>query len=201
MASRRKFFLVAGALHAAPPAESAVIVPVQLIVDDRVKFSARQIADFWSRVWGEAVSDLAGCKVRILGTRGKGEIRRSPSGAPVFVGLLPRVLNLVITGLVPTQWDNGRGLSGVTTRYEGFHLCVISLHHAHGHRIPFFSVNTCLHELLHALMLDIFEKRPGGLDGEAREFRIDRYATRLWLFGDGAAIRRSAEVYVRRLQT
>ena len=78
---------------------------------------------------------------------------------------------------------------------------MVALDHAHGHQIPLLSVNTCVHELLHALLHDIFERRPDGLLGEARELRIDWYATRLWLFHDGAAIRRAAQAYVERLRS
>ena len=76
-------------------------------------------------------------------------------------------------------------------------MCMIALDHAHGNQIPMLSVNTCTHELLHALMLDVFEDRPAGFAGQAREFRIDWYATNLWLFHQGAAIRKSAGRYVQ----
>jgi hypothetical protein len=98
------------------------------------------------------------------------------------------------------EWDHARALSGVTTRYQGYHLCMVALNYAHGHQIPFLSVNTCLHELLHALLGDIFESRPEGLPGAAREFRVDWYATRLWLFHDGAHIRKAAQTYAERLR-
>jgi hypothetical protein len=78
---------------------------------------------------------------------------------------------------------------------------MVALRHAHGNQIPFLSVNTCVHELLHALMGDIFEGRPTGVCGQAREFRVDCYATRLWLWHDGGAIRRAAKNYVERLRT
>ncbi len=97
------------------------------------------------------------------------------------------------------QWDQGRALCGVTLRYRGYHLCVIALDRAHGFQLPLLSVNTCTHELLHVLLLDIFEDRPEGLAGQAREFRIDWYATRLWLFHDGAAIRGMTRNYLSRL--
>src|SRR6185436_19635253 len=95
------------------------------------------------------------------------------------------VINFVITDRLPTQWDNGRALSGVTTLYRGYHVCMIALNHAHCHELPFVSVNTCLHELLHVLLLDVFDPRPSGLPGHARELRIDFYATLLWLFHNG----------------
>src|SRR4051812_39474609 len=96
-------------------------------------------------------------------------------------------------------WDNGRSLSGVTTVYQGYHLCVIALSYAHGHQIPLVSVNTCVHKLLHALLQDIFVYRPKWYQSAGRELRIDSHATGLWLFHEGAAIRRSAQAYIDRL--
>jgi hypothetical protein len=119
----------------------------------------------------------------------------------VFIGLERGVINFIVTDHIPIEWDNGRALSGVTTLYRGYHLCMVALDHAHGHQVPFLSVNTCVHELLHALLHDIFEARPKGSLGKAREFRIDAYATRLWLFHDGAAIREAARSYVQRLRS
>jgi len=68
-------------------------------------------------------------------------------------------------------------------------------------RLPFFSLNTCVHELLHVLLHDIFQPRPKGLQGEGREFRVDLYATRLWLFHDGIMIRKAAQAYLNRIQS
>jgi hypothetical protein len=196
--TRRQLLMapVAGALYAA---DRPVIVPVQQIIDSRANLSPRQLQRF-SDIWAEATRDLRRCGIELPWTRKASEIRRSPSGAPIFTGLLPHVINMAVTGSIPTLWDSGRGLSGVTTRYEGFHLCVVALNHAHGHQIPFFSTNTCVHELLHALLQDIYENRPSGLTGETRELRVDAYATRLWLLHDGAAIRSAAELYMRRLR-
>jgi hypothetical protein len=67
--------------------------------------------------------------------------------------------------------------------------------------VPFVSVNTCVHELLHALMQDIFKTRPGGLQTALREFRIDACATGLWLFHDCGGIRESARAYIGRLRS
>jgi hypothetical protein len=78
---------------------------------------------------------------------------------------------------------------------------VIAIRYAHDHRIPFLSVNTCVHDLLHAILEDIFVRRPNRLQIDGRELRIDWYATRLWRFHDGAAIRRSAQSYLARLQS
>jgi hypothetical protein len=174
-------------------------IPVQQIVDGRAKLLERQLRRF-ADMWAEATRDFSRCGIQFDCTRIIADVRRSPSGAPVFQKLADNVINLVITDRIPTQWDNGRGLSGVMTRYEGFHLCVIALDHAHGHQIPFLSVNTCVHELLHALLQDVYELRPKGFTGEAREMRVDALATRMWLFHDCSTIYQSAQVYLKRLQ-
>jgi hypothetical protein len=75
---------------------------------------------------------------------------------------------------------------------------MIALYEAHPHQVPYLSVNTCVHELLHVLLDDVAETRPKGWRGAAREFRIDLYATRLWLFHDGAEIRKAAQSYLVR---
>jgi hypothetical protein len=77
---------------------------------------------------------------------------------------------------------------------------MIALWYAHGNQVPFLSVNTCVHELLHALLQDIFVSRPKWFDSREREMRIDWCATRLWLFHDGASIRDSAQAYLARLR-
>lgn len=117
-----------------------------------------------------------------------------------MTGLERDAINLVVTDRLPLEWDLGRALSGVTTLYRGYHLCMLAWAFSHVNQIPFFSVNTCVHEMLHALMLDIYESRPKGVPGWARESRIDYYATRLWLLRDGVAIRQSAERYMERLR-
>ena len=106
----------------------------------------------------------------------------------------------MLTDRLPLYWDNGRALPGVATISDGYHVCLLSLWYAHAHQVPFVSVNTCLHELLHALMQDVFIRRPAWYQTIGREGRIDTYATRLWLFRDGAAVRRSAQEYVNRLR-
>jgi hypothetical protein len=99
------------------------------------------------------------------------------------------------------KWDNGRALAGITTIQGGYHVCLIALQYAHGNQVPYLSVNTCVHELLHALMQDVFVRRPTWYQTGGREFRIDSYATGLWLFHDGAAIRKSAQAYLDRLRS
>jgi hypothetical protein len=96
-------------------------------------------------------------------------------------------------------WDNGRALSGATTLDRGYCLSLIALRYAHGDQVPFISVNTCVHEILHALLLDIFVTRPSAYQSVEREYRVDAYATGLWIFHDGAAIRRSAQTFLDRL--
>jgi len=199
--TRREFMSAATAaplLRAAsrPP----VIVPVHQLLDGRVKWRPEQVRYFWSSLWPEAVHDLERCGIQLQCSPRQGEVSRPPFRPPVITGLDGGAINLVVTDVIPMQWDNGLALGGVTTLYRGYHLCMIALNHAHCHQVPFVSLNTCLHELLHALLHDIFEGRPPGWRGQERELRIDWYATLLWLFHDGAAIRKAAEAYVERLR-
>jgi hypothetical protein len=175
-----------------------ISVPVRLLFDSRTAWTPQR-KHYWSRIWKEAVDDFDRGGIDLRVTSGTGEIRRTASDKPMFTGLGDRTLNVMVTQRLPAEWDRGRGVAGVTTTWEGRHLCAIALDYAHGHRIPFVAVNTCVHELLHAFMLDIFERRPPGLEGSAREFRIDVYATRMWLFGDVSAVRESATSYLKRL--
>jgi hypothetical protein len=195
--TRRAF---AGLLAAAPLlAQPPVTVPVYLIVDKRAKITPAQLAVFSNEIWPEAVRDFQRVGIRLESGQGVGEVRRAPSGRPLFAGLARGAVNLVLTDAIPMEWDNGRGLAGVATLYDGLPLCLVALPRAHGHQVPFVSVNTCVHELLHVLLQDIAEARPKGLEGRGRELRIDWYATRLWLFRDGADIRRSAAECLRKL--
>lgn len=200
--TRREFFsIVPVAGLGSAFSQAPLIVPVNHVLDSRAKWSPWQIRDFWYHMWPEAVRDFASCGIQLQSSVNAGEIWRPPGRQPVVSGLVPGALNVVVTDQVPVEWDNGMALGGVTTRYRGYHLCMVALNNAHGHQIPLLSVNTCVHELLHALLLDIFESRPKGVPGQAREFRIDWYATRMWLFHDGATIRRTAEAYVERLRS
>ena len=66
------------------------------------------------------------------------------------------------------------------------------------------STRTALKEwavVVHALLEgeQILDVRKGGLREEGRHFGV--HATRLWLFHDGAAIRKAARSYVERLQS
>lgn len=195
--TRREFFAL---LAAAGAPRRPVVVPVRLIIDGHANLSPAQLRRFWSFLWPQAAQNFESGGIHLETTAVLGEVKRSPGGLPIFEGLDRSVLNLVITDQIAIQWDRARALSGVTTRYQGYYLCMVALNWAHPHQIPFLSVNTCVHELLHALLQDIFEDRPSGLKGATREIRVDWYATRLWLFHEGTHIRETAQRYVERLR-
>lgn len=200
--TRRKFVSMApAAFVAASKSAAPLTIALNQVLDSRAKLRPGQLHRFRSDIWPEAVRDFGYCGIRLQTKFKTGEIRRSPSGAPLFTGLDYGVVNFVITSRIPMEWDGGRNLRGLTTVYHGYHLCMIALEFAHGHRLPFLSVNTCVHELLHVFLHDIFESRPKGAIGATREFRIDVYATQLWLFRDGGAIRESAAAYVQRVRS
>ena len=198
--TRREFACSAVLARAALTRPVVVSVPVHRVTDARAKCTPEQFRRFWWRIWPEAVRDLAAGGIQLQITDRPGEIRRSPADRPLFTGLQRAAVNLVLTDRLPLYWDNARALPGATTIRDGYHICLLSLWYAHAHQVPFVSVNTCLHELLHALMQDILVPRPAWYQTVGREARIDAYATRLWLFGDGAAVRRSAQEYVNRLR-
>jgi hypothetical protein len=54
--------------------------------------------------------------------------------------------------------------------------------------------------MMEFLMQDVFVTRPSWFQSGEREYRIDWYATRLWLFHEGTAVRESAQSYLARLQ-
>ena len=196
--TRRDFLCAIAAVPAATP--SHLIVPVHRIVDAKARFPAGSLQRFWQSIWPEAVTDFGRGGIALHTTDGPGEVGHTAADRVFFTGLRHGVLNFVLTDTLPLYWDNARALAGVTTLDRGYHLCLIALRYAHGNRVPFLSVNTCVHEILHALLLDIFLTRPSAYQIAEREYRIDWYATRLWLFHDGAAVRRSAEVYIDRLR-
>lgn len=202
MDDRREVLSRRGLLAAAVAAGVAVdggrlevAIPVRQVLDGRAEWAAGQVRWFHKKLWAEAAGDLLKCGVRLQTTITPGGVERPPGREPILSGLERGVLNFVITNRIPMQWDQGRALCGVTAIYRGYHMCMVALNRAHGHQIPFLSVNSCVHELLHALLGDILERRPGGVDGELREARIDFLATRLWLFGEGSAVRQAAERY------
>lgn len=193
---RRDFLAAAGAGSAF--AEAPPVVPVYVVTDTRAKFGRGVRDQFLMEIWGAAVKQFGAIGIRLEADFGEGEVGRAPSSLPVFKGLRHGVVNLVLTDAIPMQWDLGRGLAGVSVLLDGVHLCVIAVPRAHGNQIPLLSLNTCVHELLHVLLQDIYEARPKGLEGSGREARIDWYATRMWLFHDGAEVRRATAAYLAR---
>jgi hypothetical protein len=182
-------------------AASALRVPVRRIVDSRARCTQEQLHCFWWSIWPETVSNFSRCGIELVASDGTGEIRRSPGSLPIFAGLEHGVINVVVTRQIPLGWAEGRGIAGMTTIWSGYHLCVIALDHAHAHRIPIIAVNTCVHELLHVFLQDIFVSRPTRSRTEQHELRLNWLATRLWLFNDGAGIRKSAEGYLQHLRS
>jgi hypothetical protein len=199
--TRREFLSIwPSALAARVGPIAPVIVPVRAIVDTRVNWHLDLLRRFWWRIWPDAVRSFGRCGIQLQATEGHGDVARPPGREPIVSGLDPHSLNLVLTNRIPMEWDSGRDLSGVTLRYWGYHLCMLALSRAHGNQIPYLSVNTCVHEMLHALLFDIFESRPSALAGQWREFRVDACATRLWLCHSGGALRESARRYAERLR-
>ena len=172
-----------------------LIVPVRRVMDSRAKCTSRQLHEWWNVIWPEAFGNFARGGIRLQTTDVPGEIKRTASSRPLFIGLERGVINLVITDHVPQDYG---ATPGVTTTWEGYDLCVIALSDAHANQLPYFSVNTCVHELLRLLLQDVLMKKPRWYQTSRREARIDWYATRLWLFGEGDAIRKSTELYLKR---
>src|SRR5215472_7651358 len=199
--TRRGFIQTAAAavtIRPAPPARLSV--PIHRVMDARAQCPPDRLHYFWSTVWPEAVRDFHRGGIELQTTDSSGEIRRSPGDQPILVGLQYGAINLVLTDHIPMKWDTGRALAGVTTIYDGYHLCMLALRYVHGNQVPFLSVNTCVHELLHALLEDIYVSHPTLLQSGGREFRADEYATCMWLFHDGTAVRKSAQAYLDRLR-
>jgi hypothetical protein len=197
---RRDFLWTAAAAAARSATPARLAVPVYRILDARAQCPAELVRHFRSALWPEAVRDFSRGGIDLEASEGPGEIRHSAADRPIFVGLRRGAINLLVTDHLPLYWDNSRALAGATTLYDGYHLCMIALRYAHGDQAAFLSVNTCVHELLHALMQDIYVSRPRWYQSGGREFRVDWYATRLWLFHDGAAVRESAQSYLNRLR-
>ena len=198
--TRRHFIWTAAAAPIPSGAPARLSVPIHRIMDARAECPPEHLHHFWSSIWPEAVRDFSRGGIELQTSDGPGEIRRSPGDRPILFGLRRGVINLVLTGHLPLYWDSDRALAGVTALADGYPMCMIALRFAHGNQIPFVSVNTCVHELLHALLQDVFVSRPEWYQSGGREFRADWYATCLWLFHDGAAIRKSAQVCLDRLR-
>ena len=184
-------------------APAPVILPVHRIVDAHARCSPEDVTSFWWSIWPEAFREFSRSGIALQTTDGPGEIRRTAGDRPIFIGLRRGALNLVLTDHLPLYWDNARALAGMTVMLENvYHVCVIALRYAHGNQVPFLSLNTCVHEMLHAVMGDIFlRNRPDWFRAGEHESRIDWYATELWLFRGNSALRESARVYVQRLAT
>jgi hypothetical protein len=173
-------------------------VPVRIVVDRRSQFSPERLRA-WKHIWDQAWGNFDSVGVRLSAATVEGEIKRSPGDRPIFEGLDRAALNVLVTDHVPMLWDQGRALRGVAFRYAGFDTVLIALNYAVPHQVPFFSINTCEHELLHVLLGDIFQRPPGAVKVQAREYRIEWYGSRMWLFHDGRFVRDSARQYVARL--
>jgi hypothetical protein len=191
------------AIAASPPAPvpARLVVPIHRIMDGHARNPPERVQHLWPRLWTEAAQDYRQGGIDFDISDGPGEVRHSAADNPIFVGLRGRAINLVVTDTIPMNWDGGRALAGVSTIHDGYHICMIALRYAHGNQVAFLSVNTCLHEILHVLLQDIFLKPPKWYQASAREARVDWYATRLWMFHDGEEVRKSGEVYLRRLQS
>src|SRR4051812_294491 len=199
MATRREFLGLVPAILAARAAPANVTVPVDILIDKDAKLSDDTVRRFWA-LWAEAVSDFGWCGVFFQTRVRDAGMWRPEHRQPVIAGVGEGVLNLVVTNSIPLAWDVTRTVRGITTLYRGRHLCLIAMNNAGRNRVPLIAVNTCIHELLHALLLDIFQPRPEGATGQVRELRVDWLATRLWLFHSGGGIRESARQYVQRLR-
>jgi hypothetical protein len=197
--TRRGFVSMAVAAAVRPAAPARLPVPLHRIVDSRLENSAR-VQHFWPNLWNEAVRDYGQGNLTFDSSDGPGEVKQSPGDNPIFMGLQRGKINLVVTDTVPMYWDGGRALADVSTIHDGYQISMIGLRYAHRNQIAFLSVNTCLHEILHVLLQDIFLKAPKWYQTGGREARVDYYATRLWLFHDGDEVRKSGEEYLGRLR-
>ena len=174
-------------------------IPVHRIVDSRGGCTPEQLHNLWWTMWPECVRLFSRCGLQLATTDELGEIKRSAASRPIFTGVRRGAINVVITRHLPLDWARGRGIAGVTTIWAGYHICLIALDHAHANRIPLIAVNTLVHEMLHALLQDLFVVRPTATEIEKHEWRVNWIATRLWLLADCSGVRESAEAYVRRL--
>jgi hypothetical protein len=184
---------------AAAAAETVVAVPVRIVIDRRPKFTPDRLR-YWQAIWDQAWGDFARIGVRLNATVVEGEIKRSPGDRPIFEGLDRSALNVVVTDHIPMKWDQGLALRGVAFRYSGCDTILIALNYAVRHQVPFFSINTCEHEMLHVFLGDIFEKPPGGVKGQWREYRIEGYGSRMWLFHAAAYVKEGARKYAEHLR-
>ena len=199
--TRRSFLSMVPATALAARSPAPLVVPIHRVMDARADCPPETTGRFWSKIWPEAARTFGQCGIQFQTTDAAGEIRRSPGDRPTFVGLERGAINLVLTGHIPMQWDKGLALAGLTVLYGPYHLCLIALRYAHAHQIPFLAVNTCVHELLHVLLQDIYISSPRWYQEGGHEFRIDWCATRMWLFHDDSGVRKSAAAYLERLRS
>jgi hypothetical protein len=196
----RRDWLGAAMFAAAPRGRfTPLAIPIHRVVDARARCSPDTLRQFWSKVWPEAMVEFGRGGIQLQFDDGPGEMRRTAGGRPVFLGLRRGVLNLVLTDYIPVNWDSGRALAGVTLLYDGYPLSLIAMRFAHGNQFPYFSVNTVVHELLHAFFGDIFVPHPNWYQPASGEWRADSQATNLWLFHQSASIRAAAEAYLKRV--
>jgi hypothetical protein len=174
-------------------------IPIHRVIDAGARCPPDTLHQFWSKVWPEAMVEFGRGGIQLQVEDGPGEMRHTAGGHPVFHGLRRGVLNLVLTDNIPANWDGGRALAGVTLLYDGYPLSLIAMRFAHGNQFPYFSVNTIVHELLHALLGDIFVPHPNWYQPATREWRADSQATNLWLFHQSASIRAAAEASLKRI--
>jgi len=183
-----------------PGAQGPVVLPVHRVVDSNAPSSRANQDRFWWKIWPEAVRDFNRAGVQLQTTDATGEMRHTAGGRPIFIGLERGAINLVLTDHIPPLWDNARALAGMSVLVGGYPVCLIALRFAHGHQIPFFSTNVCLHEILHVIFQDIYIPKPKWYVEHDYEIRNDSYATRLWLFHDGTTIRRAAQAFAEKLR-
>jgi hypothetical protein len=199
----RRRAIGAGVLLAAGRAFGAgahLEIPLLRVSDKYSRSGAAQRSQFLTEIWGEAEQVFAKAGMPLRTIDRAGEVLQYPSGRPRFRCLDRSMINVVLTDRVPLDWDKGRSLAGVSALYEGFCICVISMNEAHGNQIPFLSVNTVVHELLHVLLQDVFRDRSSVFHGQSSEARVDLHATRLWLFGGDETARESARGCLERLR-
>jgi hypothetical protein len=202
--TRRDFLAIAAASSTVSGNSQALNVPVHRVMDTAAPgYPPELLQRFWGSIWPEAYREFQRAGIHLETSDGSGEVRRRASGRPTLKGLRPGVINLVLTDYIPPFWDDGRALAGVSSVYEGHSFCMLALSNAHGNQVPFLSVNTCVHELLHVLLGDVYISRPKWYQEGGREYRIDWYATRLWLFHEGTAVKEFARAnlaLLRRLE-
>ena len=192
--TRRHFFSTAAAAAVRFSGQPPLIVPVHRVMDARVQCPPEQLHPEALQFAHRALSVLLRTCVIIFILKVSGFFISFSSYKCDFRIEPGRRLSL-------RPLVKGRALAGVSTIHEGYHVCLVALRYARGNQIPFLSVNTCVHELLHVLLQDVFVRDPKWFQTGGREFRIDWYATGLWLFHDGAAIRKSAQAYLGRLRS